>query len=151
MALGIDLELVLPRDNATVPLVRHILRHTLSEFGVSAECVGDVELAVTEAAANVIDHADGDDQYEITVSVDEQQCRIKVIDTGTGFDGSAAPTEMPAGTAEDGRGILLMRALMDSIRFESRPEEGTVVHLVKDLAFDTGPLEPAAPVPPHRS
>lgn len=149
MPLGIDLELVLPRDNATVPLVRHILRHTLTEFGVTAACVGDVELAVTEASANVIEHADGDDQYEIKVSVDEEQCRIRVIDTGTGFDGSEVPSQFPTGTAEQGRGILLMRALMDSIKFESEPEQGTVVHLVKDLAFDDAPLRRARPVPPH--
>lgn len=35
MALNIKLDLCLPRDTATVPLVRHVLRHTLDEFGVT--------------------------------------------------------------------------------------------------------------------
>lgn len=149
MPLGIDLELVLPRDNATVPLVRHILRHTLTEFGVTAACIGDVELAVTEAAANVIEHSDGDSQYEIAVSVDEERCRIRVVDGSSDFDGTGGPTEFPTGLAEQGRGLLLMQALMDSIKFEVVPEQGTVVQLVKLLEFDRAPLQPAAPVPPH--
>ena len=47
--------------------------------------------------------------------------------------------------AVGGRGLLLMRALMDRIHFESRPEQGTVVHLVKKLDFDVAPLRRAAP------
>jgi serine/threonine-protein kinase RsbW len=148
MPLGIELDLVLPRDNATVPLVRHILRHTLTEFGVSAECVGDVELAVTEAAANVIEHTAGDSQYKINVSVDERECVIRVTDDGAGFD-QKVPEEYPEGYADSGRGLLLMQGLMDSLTFESEQDEGTVVRLVKRLEFDVAPLRPARPVPPH--
>lgn len=146
MPLGVDLDLLLPRDNSTVPLVRHILRHTLTEFGVSNECVADVELAITEASANVIDHAHGDDEYEVKVTIDERRCQIRVIDAGAGFDRSAASNAFPTGPAERGRGILLMQALMDSIEFESQPEQGTIVHLVKELRFDDGPLRAARAV-----
>lgn len=139
MPLGINLDLVLPRDNATVPLVRHILRHTLTEFGVTAGCVGDVELAITEAAANVVEHSGGDDEYEIKVSVDEERCEIRVIDAHNGFDPAVAE-DFPGSEAERGRGILLMQALMDSLQFESEPERGTVVHLTKALDFDVAPL-----------
>jgi hypothetical protein len=31
-----------------------------------------------------------------------------------------------------------MRALVDNIKFASRPETGMVVHLVKELEFDEG-------------
>ena len=148
MPLGIELELNLPRDNATVPLVRHILRHTLTEFGVTQECVGDVELAVTEACANVIEHASGDDEYEVRVAVDDAQCEIKVIDMGNGFDQLLA-ADYPDGDAEHGRGLLIMRALMDSMTFESEPEQGTVVRLTKSLAFDVAPLKRARIVPRH--
>jgi serine/threonine-protein kinase RsbW len=149
MPLGIDLQLVLPRDNATVPLVRHILQSTLSEFGVSEECVGDVILAVTEAAANVIEHSAGEDEYEIKVSVDEQQCDIRVIDAHNGFDPSVADS-FPGSDAERGRGLLLMQALMDSLKFVSEPEQGMVVHLTKTLDFDVAPLTRAKPRPRRR-
>jgi serine/threonine-protein kinase RsbW len=38
--------------------------------------------------------------------------------------------------AESGRGVALMDAVMDTVRFNSAPERGTVVHLVKQLTFD---------------
>lgn len=66
MPLAMKLDLTLPRDTSTVPLVRHILKYTLAEFGVATRCVSDVELAVTEACANVVEHATGDDdEYDI--------------------------------------------------------------------------------------
>jgi serine/threonine-protein kinase RsbW len=148
MPLGIDLELSLPRDNATVPLVRHILQATLTEFGVASECVSDVLLALTEAAANVVEHSAGEDEYQVTVSVDEDRCDIRVIDQHNGFD-AALPDAFPGSEAERGRGLLLMRALVDTLQFENQPETGTVVHLTKRLAFDVAPLTRARPVPPH--
>ena len=49
-------------------------------------------------------------------------------------------------SAERGRGIALMRALADTVSFESRPQAGTVVHLVKRLDLDqSSPLRRLAP------
>lgn len=134
MSLSISMELQLPRDNATVPIVRHILRTTLEEIRVVEDCIADVELAVTEACANVIEHATGDDAYEVRVSVTQQRCEIRIIDTGEGFQNNLADG-FPAADAEHGRGLLIMRALMDTLSFDSEPEEGTVVHLTKGLEF----------------
>ena len=51
---------------------------------------------------------------------------------------SDAPT-----TAESGRGIQLMRALVDRVAFESRPEAGMIVHLEKRLEFTPdSPMRP---------
>jgi serine/threonine-protein kinase RsbW len=149
MALALNLELVLPRDTATVPLVRHILKYTLTEFGVAAHCVSDVELAVTEACANVVEHAAGDDEYEIRTSLDGDRCDIRVIDTGHGFDHASMRHLETSPESEGGRGLMLMQSLMDRIHFESEPELGTVVHLTKHLEFDIAPMTPATPVPPH--
>lgn len=134
MPMGIDLGLTLPSETSTVPLVRHILQFTLTQFGVEPECVGDVMLAVTEACANVVEHADGEDEYQIEVSVDDARCEIRVIDTGHGFD-QAVAAEMPGHEAERGRGLLLMRSLMDTLSFDSEPDTGTVVRLTKKLRF----------------
>lgn len=149
MPPAINLDLTLPRDNATVPLVRHILKYTLSEFGVAAGCVADVELAVTEACANVVEHAAGDDEYAIAVQLTDELCEIRVIDTGHGFDHATMRQAVPDDDSEDGRGLRLMQALVDGIRFESEPEVGTVVHLTKILDFETAPLRPATR-PNHR-
>jgi hypothetical protein len=38
--------------------------------------------------------------------------------------------------AESGRGLMLMRALVDNVAFRSEPRAGAVVHMVKTLRFD---------------
>mgnify|MGYP000515870684 CR=1 FL=1 len=62
-------------------------------------------------------------------------------DGGRGFDSESLGVNMAGPSEERGRGMALMAALVDSVRFESRPEAGTIVHLVKDLALrPDGPL-----------
>lgn len=126
--------LCLPRDELTVPVVRRLLRAAMGELGVSPDWVSDVELAVTEACANVIEHAHlGDDEYEVSVELSELACTIRVVDTGRGFDSLRAGEVAADGSAERGRGIHLMKALVDRVQFEVRPEQGTVVQLYKEL------------------
>jgi len=130
--------LCLPRDSSTLSVVRHIAASALEELGVESEEVGDVILAVTEAAANVVKHSGADDQYEVHLVLENNVCEIRVIDTGRGFDSDSLGVAMAEPSEERGRGMALMAALVDSVRFESRPEAGTVVHLVKDLSLRPG-------------
>ena len=129
----------LPRDALTVPIVRRLCQGAMAELGVSRTCTNEVAIAVTEACANVIEHSsDSDDDYEVRVAVNEHKCEIRVIDTGRGFDAESLSSDGADVSAERGRGIQLMRALVDKVRFESKPEAGTVVHLEKRLEFDDG-------------
>ncbi len=133
--MEIHFSLCLPRDEESVPVVRHICRDALAELGVVRDCVGDVELAVTEACTNVLKHAAGTgDEYEVTFAIAEDDCVIRVIDSGAGFDHEAVDRETAAADgAESGRGVFLMAALVDDLKFTSKPEVGTVVHLEKKL------------------
>jgi serine/threonine-protein kinase RsbW len=137
LAIEVNLTLCLPRDTQTVPLVRHLIGTALQEFGVTRDTTGDIELAVTEACANVVDHSHVEDEYEVRVALNQHRCEIRVIDAGHGFDFSSLGDESDP-TDERGRGVQLMRALVDAIHFESKPEDGTIVHLVKELDFEPG-------------
>ena len=133
--------LCLPRDSSTLSVVRHITASALDELGVVSEEIGDVILALTEAAANVVKHSGADDQYEVHLVIENNTCEIRVIDGGRGFDSESLGVNMAGPSEERGRGMALMAALVDSVRFESRPEAGTIVHLVKDLKLrPDGPL-----------
>ena len=133
--------LCLPRDSSTLSVVRHITASALDELGVVSEEIGDVILALTEAAANVVKHSGADDKYEVHLVIENNTCEIRVIDGGRGFDSESLGVNMAGPSEERGRGMALMAALVDSVRFESRPEAGTIVHLVKDLALrPDGPL-----------
>jgi serine/threonine-protein kinase RsbW len=127
-----DFALSLPREEASVPVVRHLCGFALRRLGVVDDCAADIELAVTEACSNVLHHTVGTgDEYEVQIDIDEHVCSIRVVDTGRGFDHLSIGDA--AGDEEGGRGILLMRALVDDLEFVSKPESGTIVHLEKFL------------------
>lgn len=130
--MEINLELHLPREEASIPVVRHLCRNALRGIGVDPECGGDIEVALSEACTNALKHSVPGAEYKVRVSLDDRQCIITVIDTGQGFDGRSARSDP---TAEQGRGVELMRALVDRLNFESDREAGTVVRLEKDLVL----------------
>lgn len=131
----ISLGLTLPRDALSIPVARHICSFALREVGVDADCTSDIEIALTEACTNVLDHSGPGDEYRVNVSVDGEQCTIRVIDTGHGFDSATLADMGDDLGAERGRGVGLMRALVDRIEFISKSEAGTVVHLEKELVL----------------
>jgi serine/threonine-protein kinase RsbW len=141
----LDLSLNLPRESGSVPVVRRLAAQALTAFGVEGDDVYDVQLAITEACANVIDHAADTDTYEVKVELAADRCAITVVDQGGGFDATAVPPEA-ALSAEQGRGLSLMRALVDNLAFQEEPQVGAVVHMVKSLRYDpTHPLWQRAP------
>ena len=145
--MQVKFSLYLPRDAVTVPVARRLCRGAMEDLGVTRACLADVALAVTEACANVIEHSsDVEDEYEISVAVHEDVCEIRVIDTGRGFDYESLTSDGSDTSAERGRGISLMKALADTVTFESQPQAGTVVHLVKHLELeDSSPLRQLRP------
>jgi serine/threonine-protein kinase RsbW len=129
----------LPRETLSVPVIRRILGDTLRGLGVSETCVADILVAISEACTNVVQHADSTSRYEVTVGIEGGQCVLKVVDRGHGFAGDSQNDVHP--DSESGRGIKIMKALVDDVSFDSRPESGTVVYLQKRLSWkDEAPL-----------
>ncbi|MEV0383571.1 ATP-binding protein [Nonomuraea sp. NPDC050643] len=126
----------LPRDAASVPLIRQMLDGTLRSLGVEPQVRDDIELMLTEACSNVIRHAVPSDDYMVSATVHDDMCFIKVVDTGGGFRPGDVPEPDPG--AEHGRGLQIMRALADDIRFTNRRENGAVVCLEKRLRYAPG-------------
>jgi serine/threonine-protein kinase RsbW len=126
----------LPRDAASVPLIRQILESTLETLGVERRTRHDIELMLSEACSNVIRHAAPSDDYTVSAGIHDDLCVIKVVDTGNGFDPRLVGPAPP--DAEYGRGIQIMKALADQVRFTNRREKGAVVSLEKRLRFEPG-------------
>lgn len=139
--MELDIALCLPREAETVRIVRDVAVAALLRLGVTRECADDIRLAVSEACTNVVDHSTVDDEYEVRLQVNGRICEVRVVDTGRGFDAKSLSAEPVPDDSPRGRGIRLMHALTDSINFDSRPEAGTIVHLVKRLD-----LEPNSPL-----
>ena len=139
--MEIRYSLRLPRDVVTVPLVRTICRDAMNRLGVTPDCQGDLSLALTEACTNVVQHAGGDDnEYDVQIEFAGGICHIRVLDKGRGIDlRDSARTETIL-DQDSGRGIVLMRLMVDRIAFESRAEDGTIVHLQKRLELEENAL-----------
>ncbi len=139
----------LPRDEATVGVVRHLCGVGLRRLGVTEECIAEVELVLSEACANVVRHADDGHEYGVDLTIDEALCRLTVIDRASRYeptrslDSGGSPvvdltTDDPL--PESGRGMVLMKTLVDALDFQFDPVRGTVVHLEKELVFaDSAP------------
>jgi serine/threonine-protein kinase RsbW len=136
--MQLQLDLDLPRDKLSVPVIRRVLGDALRTLGVVDDCVDDIEVALSEACTNVLDHVQAGEIYHVTARIDELTCVLEVVDKGAGFDDTVHGHADAVDDAETGRGIQLMRKLVDSVSFEPRTRGGTVVHLSKGLRFDDG-------------
>ncbi len=136
--MEIKLTLALPRDALSVPVVRRVLNRSMAAIGVADVCRTDIEVALTEAVTNVLDHAVDGDEYEVVAVIDSVRCSIEVVDRGHGFDAESLGRAEADPSAEEGRGIQLIRALVDRVRFTNRPEQGAIVHFEKDLEYVDG-------------
>jgi serine/threonine-protein kinase RsbW len=131
----LSLTLALPRDTMSVPVVRRLLSSAMTTLGVTADCVDDIAVVVSEACTNVLDHAREGDEYEVRASLDERTCEIDIIDRGGGFDLAALGHGPASEDDESGRGVQLMRVLVDRLHFVGTGESGTTVRFEKALSL----------------
>jgi serine/threonine-protein kinase RsbW len=80
-------------------------------------------VAIQEALANAVVHGCGNNPSETVhchVECNDSAIAITVRDPGPGFDVASLPdpTSMENLAEEHGRGIFLLRSLMDEVRFE---------------------------------
>jgi serine/threonine-protein kinase RsbW len=133
--MKLSLVLCLPRDAETVRLTRKVLDASLAALGVADFVRDDIVLALGEACANVIEHADSSDEYEVRVQLTNSLCVVEVVDTGRGFD-SASLNQARAeqlSTAEHGRGLQIIDALAENLQITNRPLEGAMIRFEKPL------------------
>ncbi len=135
--MEIKVSLSLPRDSVSVSVIRHLTTQSLRTLEVAEECIEDIETALSEACTNVLLHAASGDDYFVSAGIDGERCVIEVVDAGHGFDSSSLAELTAPPTAEQGRGMLLMQHLVDTITFSNRPEAGTIVHMEKALLWSS--------------
>jgi serine/threonine-protein kinase RsbW len=101
--------------------------------GCVSQGESDVEIALREALTNAIIHGNHENPRKhvyVRCRCKPDEVSIAVKDEGRGFDLNkiADPTAPEKTGAVHGRGIYLMKALMDEVRFE---EGGVIVRLRK--------------------
>ena len=134
--MRIQVVMTLLREARSVPVVRRAVATVLRTAGVTDECVGEVEVALSEACTNVYRHAGPCVSYEVVIDVGDEQLTMDVLDSGAGFgDLGSGSMAMAEPDADGGRGIALMRALSDRAVFDTVTGGGGSVHLTKLLRW----------------
>jgi len=124
------MDVELPCSKKSVVRARFKIKKFADDHGFSAESE-DVALAVVEALKNVMQHAcPADGMIRIDMKANGDTLTLDVVDTGVGFDIESLPIEPPELLGNHGRGIQLIRGLMDEVSIVS-DQEGTVVHMEK--------------------
>jgi serine/threonine-protein kinase RsbW len=135
----VQLRLYLPRDAASVPLARRVLDTALATVGVTEQCRADIGLALSEACANVVAHAAETDRYEVRISAEGVECAIEVDNVGGVVDPRLLEQPPAAPNAERGRGLHIIRTVMDVAEVAAGPAGGLVVRMIKKLVFAPRP------------
>lgn len=88
----------------------------IAGHGAAADTRDEVVLAVQEAVKNGLAACNGrGEAVVVRLRCDDRGCRVEVRDPGAGFDLASEQRREPDPAAEHGRGLLLMRRLMDSL------------------------------------
>jgi serine/threonine-protein kinase RsbW len=139
----IALECSLPSEVTAISPFVDKLMLLLTNCGCVPEALSDIEIALREALANAIIHGNHEDRKKhihVTCRCEPGEVSIAVKDEGKGFNINNVPdpTAPENVTSAHGRGIHVIRALMDEVRFEER---GAVIHMRKSAG--KSPTQPA--------
>lgn len=108
----------------------------LKRVGLPEDLLADVAISVTEAVTNAVVHGNKNDLEKnvvINLEIKDQEIIVWIKDQGNGFD----PESVPSPVEKDnllkkvGRGIFILKSLMDEVDFTFEPEGGTLVKIVK--------------------
>lgn len=124
--------LELPSHPEELASMRALLRRWLRNADGTEEDVAEILAATGEAAANAIEHSGngGRGPFEIAGVVEAGEVAITVRDTGSWQEKR---------TKGRGRGLIMMRQLMDSVDV-NRSEAGTTVQMRRRLRVPSGDL-----------
>jgi len=134
-------ELTTPSHTENLEMIRNFISHLAQKAGLNEMAVMEIEVAVEEACVNVIKHAHQSDEAKplrLQIKIGKQNLTALVRDEGQGFD----PKQLDEQNAQEvfakpqngGRGILMMKMLMNEVYFGTGNGKGMQVRLVKHLA-----------------
>jgi anti-sigma regulatory factor (Ser/Thr protein kinase) len=127
--LSEDLHTRWPAQPEALVAVRHLLRRWLRAHGATDAEEYEILVACQEACANAVEHAYGPGRAHFEVNAEHRSSRIRVTIRDHG-------RWRPPRGAHRGRGLVLMRSLMETVDVE-HGDAGTVVVLERTLGSAT--------------
>lgn len=136
---AIEIDIRVPNQTRYLSLIGRIgedIAKELSKYQGDRETLAyHINLVLTEAMVNAIKHAnagDPDKTVHVFLNICNDQLVIKVFDEGQGFDINAVPQPSFEQLEDRGRGIFIIKSLMDTVTY-TKIDGGNVLQMTKKL------------------
>jgi serine/threonine-protein kinase RsbW len=136
---SIEVDIKVPNQTRYLSLIGKIGEDIAKELnkhqGAKENLAYHLNLVLTEAMVNAIKYAhygDPDKTVHIFINITEDELYVKVYDYGQGFDINAVPPPDFDKLEDCGRGIFIMKCLMDSVSYK-KLNDANVLELTKKL------------------
>jgi serine/threonine-protein kinase RsbW len=131
-------QIIIPSSLDYLPKVDKYVEGKLKKLGVDEDRLADIAVSVTEAVTNAVLHGNKNDlkkKVQVKLKADSSRVEITVEDEGNGFnpDSIQSPIEEGNLLKKAGRGIFILKSLMDKVDFIIMPQKGTIVKMTKFL------------------
>lgn len=120
------------KERKNIAEIEQVLNNINKDFKLDEIKFVNLVIAVTEALINAIVHGNKnnpDKNVNISIGYDEKCLIMKIIDEGEGFilDSVPDPTERENILKENGRGLFIMKSLVDNFEFISDKNGTTII------------------------
>jgi serine/threonine-protein kinase RsbW len=127
-----SLEFKIPADTRYVAIIRRGVRNLAESVGFTGEEVTDMEVAVSEAVTNSVTHGSPDTEVAVIVVRCHAtgECLVVEVEDESPAESIPTPSIMADFYDEHGRGLTIMRTLVDELE-GSRTDHGMLVRMAK--------------------
>ena len=141
MKNDIDIDISIPSHTRYLRMIGRISEKVAQEIDcpelIRESLPGQLAIVLTEGLVNAIKHAksdDPDEEIHVRINVTNKNLVVRIYDNGVGFDLDAvpAPCFTSNGLEDKGRGIFILRSLMDTVKY-TRTAGGNVLEMKKNL------------------
>jgi serine/threonine-protein kinase RsbW len=120
-------------------MVHALIEGIARQYELDEETTTALQIAVIEAGTNAIQHGNvfaSDKTVRFEFKVSPNEICVWIEDFGKGFDPKkvADPTDPSQLLDPHGRGLYLMKSLMDDVLCETRQDHGTTICLKKNCS-----------------
>jgi serine/threonine-protein kinase RsbW len=128
----------IPSSQDYIAAVDDFLENWLRAREIPEDTIADLAIAVTELVNNAIKHGNKKDRTKrvtVLLNYSKGEAMATICDQGKGFN----PGDVPSPVAEEnllkeiGRGIFIVRSLMDDVSFDFPAGGGTEVTIKKKI------------------
>jgi serine/threonine-protein kinase RsbW len=135
---GNNNSITFPSKTNQVAVADEFLETWLREHGISEDTIADMAIAITELVNNAIKHGNKlqtDKSVTLELQIINKSIKATVMDQGTGFKIDSIPDPLAEENLlkEIGRGIFIVKSMMDDVKFDFLPDGGTKVTVTKNI------------------